>query len=113
MAAGPGGETYSFQIQSNLIGIFQLEFWRSSGEKEVGLLGQQVKFLLQLFRITATQPVYRGVNMHSFTQVEVVVGRKKATQNKLVNLAFGLGLAFPLLIMGMEIDLAEIQKVIR
>ena len=43
----------------------------------------------------------------------MVVGRKKATQNKLVNLAFGLGLAFPLLIMGMEIDLAEIQKVIR
>ena len=45
--------------------------------------------------------------------IEVVVGRSKVAENLLVNIMFSFVLGFALMIMGMDIQIEQIIKVVR
>ena len=99
----PRGETsVHFQLQSSLIGIHMVD----------------------------CDMVHRGLT--TTQQIEVIVGRRKVLinhsyhhhhhhhlhhvqveQNILANIMFSVGIGFALLIMGMEIDLDQVFKVVK
>jgi len=82
------GENNTIQITSSIIGIFKIKFFALNEFEE--------KFFL-----------------NSSYDIEVIVGRTKVTENTLVNIFFSFGLGFALLIMGMEIEVDQILKVLR
>ena len=82
------GEKNTIQITSSIIGIFKIKFFALNEFEE------------KLF-------------LNSSYDIEVIVGRTKVTENTLVNIFFSFGLGFALLIMGMEIEVDQILKVLR
>ena len=82
------GKNNTIQLTSSIIGIFKIKF-----------------FALNEFE----EKLY----LNSSYDIEVIVGRTKVTENTLVNIFFSFGLGFALLIMGMEIEVDQIVKVLR
>jgi len=82
------GENNTLQISSSLIGIFNIKFFAVNQFEE------------QVF-------------LNSSFDIEVVIGRSKVAENLVVNIMFSFGLGLALLIMGMEIQVDQILKVVR
>ena len=82
------GENNTIHITSSIIGIFKIKFFALDEFEE------------KLF-------------LNSSYDIEIIVGRTKVTENTLVNIFFSFGLGFALLIMGMEIEVDQIVKVLR
>ena len=82
------GENCSIQITSSIIGIFYIKFF-------------------------AVDEFEEQVFLNSSFDIEVVIGRSKVAENILVNIMFSFGLGFALLIMGMEIQVDQILKVVK
>jgi len=81
-----GQRFVEFKLQSNLIGIFNVDCHITE----------------------ATEPAGRIL-----TRLEVVVGRVKVEENILVNLMFSVGMGSALLIMGMEIEVEKVLEVVK
>ena len=81
------GQTFvEFKLQSNLIGIFNVDCHIPEATESHEILN---------------------------TRLEVVVGRVKVEENILVNLMFSVGMGSALLIMGMEIEVEKVLEVVK